>query len=225
MIKNIVKSVLNNLTAGLFIPLPKSKIRSNYRKIARFTYNFATIADLALILLGGSLKRKERLSARLGDMMSFLYMANAVAKHFHDNAESHDELQLANWSIEYCLYECQKAMYAFIENYPSKVIAGVMRLLAFPFGKITTYPKDANEKAITQAFTQTSTLREKCYNGCHQKYVLDDPVSILMETVSLSETCHDILGKVKQAIRSGSVIKQHKAKDTYTIDSKTNHHT
>ena len=38
-----------------------------------------------------------------------------------------------------------------------------------------------------------------------------------METVSLSETCHDILGKVKQAIRSGSVIKQHKAKDTYTI--------
>src|SRR3546814_18469378 len=70
-----------------------------YRQLARYACAFALLADVSMALLGGSLKRRERLSARLGDILSQMYLASAVLKRFEDDGRQAADAPLAHWSL------------------------------------------------------------------------------------------------------------------------------
>lgn len=93
-------------------------MKREYKRLARLSHAYAWLADLSLIKLGGDLKRKERLSARLADGMSYLYMAMAVLRNVQLNGDHPDDQLYAQWAVSYCFYHAQKAMINLCNNFP-----------------------------------------------------------------------------------------------------------
>ena len=108
-LSNLVRSFFLGITDGIFVQVPIEKTKRYYQKITRLSSAFAYIADVSMILLGGKLKFKESLSARLGDILSMLYMASSVLKRYEDEGRKTNMEPIVDWSLQYPLNKAQKA--------------------------------------------------------------------------------------------------------------------
>src|SRR5690606_33883489 len=102
----------------------------------RLAAAFALLADTAMLLLGGSLKRRERLSARLGDALSYLYLGSAALKRFHDLGYPQEQEPLLRWALEESLQKAETALAELLDNFPSRPLAMLLRVLVFPMGRL-----------------------------------------------------------------------------------------
>ncbi|WP_406672544.1 acyl-CoA dehydrogenase, partial [Natronospira sp.] len=104
-ISNAVRAFVTGLTRGLFIRTPEAgEVSRYYRQFSRMSAAFAFSADVTLLLLGGELKRKERLSARFGDVLSHLYMGSSMLKQFEDQGRPASDLPMLHWACQESLY-------------------------------------------------------------------------------------------------------------------------
>ena len=156
-IKNIVKTVAAAFTGGLLIRSPKSVLRRERQCLERLSYAFASIADTALITMAGGLKRKERLSARLADGLSYLYMAMAALRLADEVGD--DEVVHARWACRYCFYHAQKSLLAFCRNLPFRPVGFILRVLAFPWGQSMRYPSDQLDNQLARLMVQNNSYR------------------------------------------------------------------
>jgi len=119
-----------------------------FRALNRQAAAFALLADLSMMLLGGELKRRERLSARLGDVLSHMYLASAALKRYHD-LDSPDHLEpLFTWAMEESLGEAERALDELLSNFPNKLLGCLLRVIVFPFGRRHTRPSDALDAEV-----------------------------------------------------------------------------
>ena len=165
-IKIFCKAIAASFTGGRLIKVPSLAFKR--QKFLRLTYAFAWLADFSLITLGGQLKRTERLSARLADAFSYLYLALAVYADLAGKT-SLDELDKtqAAWSLQYCFAAAQKAMIDFTRAYPNRLIAWFIKLVIAPFGQTFQMPADNLDKKIAEEMSGASNyrdyLRDKIY--------------------------------------------------------------
>lgn len=205
-IKLVVRSVTYGVTGGRLIRVKNAPLTKRYyRQLTRMSTAFALLTEASLAVLGNKLKFKEALSARLGDILSHLYMASAALKHFKDNGSNASELDLVGWSVEYCLYQIQQAFDEVVANFPNKVLGQILRLMVFPFGRAYRYPKDKMTLAIAQILQQPSVLREQLTNGVFVGKDSND-ASGLMEITFQTLCRHEgLLTKISQAVQQGKV--------------------
>jgi hypothetical protein len=156
------KAFVHQWTFGYLAHYPKPFAYLDPKGLVRLSSAFAWIADLALMTLGGNLKRKERLSARLADAFSYLYLALGV---FADvkRQDKLDELMTvqSSWAIRFCYAKAQNALQSFIREYPIRPLAWFMRLVMLPFGQTYQFPDDALEQKLALLMTQNSQYRER----------------------------------------------------------------
>lgn len=163
-LQNFAKAICSGWTGGIFIIAPKQKMKWDYKRLARLSHAYAWLADLSLIVLGGDLKRKERLSARLADGMSYLYMAMAVLRNVQLNNENPDDMLHARWAVSYCFYHAQKAMISLCYNFPNRFLGIFARIFAFPLGQTMRYPSDKLEQRLARLMTQNNQYRDRLKN-------------------------------------------------------------
>ncbi len=132
-----------------------------YRQLTRMSSALAFVADVAMGVLGGDLKRKERLSARLGDVLSQLYLASAVLKYHYDAGQPEDELPYVEWSVQFALAEIYKAYDEFFDNFPNRLIGRFLRLAVFPLGRPYKAPEDRLGSRLAEAMMQPGGVRDR----------------------------------------------------------------
>lgn len=135
--------------------------RGHYRQLTRVAAAFAFSADVALLLLGGSLKRRELLSARLGDVLAQLYLASATLKRFEDDGRPAADRPLLDWGVQDALYRAQQALDGLIDNFPYRPVRWLLRGLLFPLGRAYRPPHDRLLRALAQALSEPSPTRER----------------------------------------------------------------
>ncbi|MDP3561130.1 MAG: acyl-CoA dehydrogenase [Legionellaceae bacterium] len=194
--RNFAKMVCSVWTAGVFIEVPDSKLKADYRRLARLSYTFAWLADLSLMYLGGALKRKERLSARLADAMSYLYMAMAVLHYAKQNEEKADQLIHAKWATSYCFYHAQRAMINFCHNFPSRILGCLIRLLALPFGQTMHYPDDTLDHQLADCMMQHNEYRKILMQSLYLSGDSKQPVDRIENTLALMIQHHAVYNKI-----------------------------
>lgn len=154
------KAVCSAWTGGRFIAVPAGPLKRHYQRLTRLSHAFAWLADFSLIFLGGSLKRKERLSARLADGMSYLYMATAAARLAKEYSDSKDHHTHAAWAMTFCFYQAQKAMLDFCQNFPVRALGFMMRWALFPCGQTMQYPSDQASHDLAQLMQHPNDYRQ-----------------------------------------------------------------
>jgi acyl-CoA dehydrogenase len=135
--------------------------RRYFRKLDRYSAALAVMADTSMLLLGGKLKFKEKLSARLGDTLSYLYIASAMLKRYEDTGRPEADRPLLAWAFHECVWKMQMALDGVIRNFPVRPVAWLLRALVFPFGRREVPPSDRLGRRVAALITAPSEARDR----------------------------------------------------------------
>ncbi|MDD1784135.1 acyl-CoA dehydrogenase FadE [Enterovibrio sp. ZSDZ35] len=184
VISNLVRSVWLGLTDGRTSNVPNKDVTARYyQQMNRYSANLALLADISMAVLGGDLKRKERLSARLGDILSQLYLASATLKRYADDGFKKDDLPLVHWGAQDALYQAEQAMIDFLANFPNRWVATPLRVLLLPFGSRRSKPSDKLDGKVARILQTPGETRSRLGRG---------------QFVEASE--HNPVGKIEKAL-------------------------
>lgn len=203
-LSNFVALVFHSLTAGLFAAsFPIKALEAKIRQLSRMSLALAFVADIALLMMGGKLKRSERLSARLGDVLSYLYMASAVLKYYQDSGEQNSDLPFVQWSLQTCLYRIQNAFLRFFQNFKPRGFGIILSFLVFPFGRSYHRPNDRLDHLLAHSMMQPSEFRERLTRYCYQGNKETDAVANLELALLAMLDAEPILAKIEIAQKEG----------------------
>ncbi len=187
-VANAVRSTWFTLTNGYFHQSPfKDSTARYYQLLQGYSANLALLTDLSMGILGGSLKRRERLSARLGDLLSYIYLASATLKRFDEEGRQHEDLPLMHWAMQDCIYQLETALIDFLDNFPVSWLGKVLKLKLLPFGHRVSKPSDVTEHEIAQLLQTPGSARTRLGDG---QYLTREPGSLPGE---LEQTLDDVL--------------------------------
>ena len=155
-ISNAVRSFVMALTHARFAGAPTAgTTRHYYQQINRYSASFALATDAAMLTLGGSLKRQELLSARLGDILSYLYLSSMVLKHYQDQGRPEADLPLVEWCCRALLYRTQEQLHGLLRNLPNQWVARALRIFIFPRGRTYFSPSDVLGQEVVEPVSYT----------------------------------------------------------------------
>lgn len=201
---NAVRAPVLGLTGGWLARTPGPKATRAYlRRLSRLSAAFALTADVALLVLGGSLKRRESLSARLGDCLSHLYMASAVVRHFHERGAPQAELPQVRWALADHDYRAREALAGFYRNFPSRPVAWALRGLAFPLGLGAVPPSDRAGRAAADTILASGAGRDALTDGIHLPAAAGEPLADLEEALVRAEAAEPVERALGRAIKEG----------------------
>lgn len=200
-ISNVVRSFVLGITSSFIVQAPKGKMKRYYQQATRFSSAFALLSDVCMMVFGGSLKRKESISARLGDILSYLYLLSSVLKNYHEQGEPVDDLPIVRYACLYCLFEIQERFDEILKNFPNRYIAWVLKILIFPLGERFSKPRDAIAHKAAQLLISPTTSRERLaagiYLSSHQTNVYADIQDALVKTIA-SEPIEKLIATAKK---------------------------
>ena len=160
--KNALRAWLRSWTAGLAAPAPSAgRARAHYCQLGRYASAFALVAEAALGLLGGELKRKEMLSARLGDILAELYLLSAVLKRWQDEGRQEADLPLVRWCVEQGCATIEARLAEVLANLPNRPVAWLLKFLVQPLGPRAAGPSDALTQACARILTEPGAARDR----------------------------------------------------------------
>jgi len=167
-VSNAARSLWLGLTGGEGVNVPGTEDTRRYlQQMTRFSSAFALLSDVSMFVIGGSLKRKEKISARLGDILSLLYMASATIKRFHDEGRQQDDLPLVKWGLYDSFFKLQVAMDGVLANFPNRFIAAWLRLLVFPKGLTLDAPDDRLGSKVAEILLTPGAARDRLTAGAY----------------------------------------------------------
>src|ERR687887_127896 len=207
VIRNGVRTFVYGLTHGAFAPVPKRgspELAHYYRNVSRLSAAFAFLADVSMLAMGGALKRKEKISGRLGDVLSMMYLVSATLKHYEDQRVRED-LPLVRWSVRDALYHAQQAIDQILSNFPQKWMATMLRWSIFPLGTPWRPPLDSRNRECAQIVLEPGTARERLTAGMYVPRG-EDATGRLEQAFVAAIACEPIDEKLRKAVKKGKVI-------------------
>jgi acyl-CoA dehydrogenase len=206
-LSNAARSFVMATTLARFSDAPTDGATHRYyQHINKFSAQFAFATDMAMLTLGGYLKQKEHLSARLGDVLSSLYMASMVLKHYENQGRPAADLPLVEWSCRTLLYEAQEQLHGFLRNFPNRWVAGLMRLVIFPRGRTYFAASDRLGRKIVEPLMQPSETRERLSHGIYKTVEPGNPIGLLQEALELSVSAEPLEKRLRvEGVKSGRI--------------------
>lgn len=195
---NAIRSLIMALTNAKFISAPKTTTKSYYQKFTFFSSALAFVSDMAMVSLRGNLKRKEKLSGRLGDVLSMLYLGSAVLKQHEEHGSQEYELPIIDWSCQMLLYTAQEKLYEALLNFPNRGLGRLLRIWVFPFGKRHSIPSDSLGHKLAGMMLNPSALRNSLGKDLYLANGTKNPLGSMEEVLQqiiaveqLEEILHD----------------------------------
>ncbi|MEM9529837.1 MAG: acyl-CoA dehydrogenase [Pseudomonadota bacterium] len=168
-ISNGVRALFMGLTRGRLVGAPTGgATRNYYRQLTRMSAAFAFTADVVLLALGGAFKFREKISGRLADVLSHLYMASAMLKSFEDAGRPKEDLPLLRWAMADSLYQIQHALINTLRNFPIRWLGQVIKILIFPTGNSYKEPSDSDGKHAARILLSENPARDRLTEGIHR---------------------------------------------------------
>ena len=206
-LSNAARSFVMSLTLARFSRAPHDgPTRRYYQHVNKFSAQFAFATDMAMLTLGGYLKQKEHLSARLGDVLSALYMASMVLKHHENQGRPADDLPLVEWCCRTLLYAAQEQLHGFLRNFPNRWLAALMRLVVFPRGRTYFAPADRLGRRIVEPLMMPSALRDRLAHGIYRTPEPGNPLGLLQEALELALAAEPLEKRLRvEGVKTGRI--------------------
>jgi acyl-CoA dehydrogenase len=203
-LSNAVRSFILGVTNSKWVKAPPGCFKPYYQNLTRLSAALAFVSDLLMMLLGSSLKRKEKLSARLGDVLSMLYLGSAVLKQFENNGQKEEEIGVVTWACQFLLFNAQKQLFDVLIHLPNRLMAGIIKFLVFPLGRRWRQPNDQLGQKVAKLMLNPNSLRATLAKDAYLDANKNNPVGYLEETLKkiiaaeeLEQTIHEAVSQKK----------------------------
>lgn len=207
-ISNAVRTFWLGATGARFIAAPGNKYSRRYfQHLSRMSAAFAFVSDVSMLVLGGSLKRREKLSARLADVLSQLYIASATLRRYEEQGRPSEDLPMMRWACDDALYTIQYSIDGLLSNFPNRLIAKLARVLIFPAGMVFKGPSDKLGHDVVQVLLSPSSGRDRLTRGVYT--TRDESQAIGRLEVALDRVVEaEIIEKqLRAAVKAGELTK------------------
>jgi acyl-CoA dehydrogenase len=206
VVSNAARSFVLALSLARFTEVPATgSTRRYYQQINRYSAAFALASDAAMLTLGGALKRKELLSARLGDVLSYLYLASMVLKHYRDQGEPADDLPLVEWACRTLLYRAQEQLHSLLRNFPNRLAAALLRIAIFPRGRTFSAPSDELGQQIVELIISPTETRTRLADCAYIKVEPTNALGLLQQAMEMADQVKPLERRVFDAKRAGQI--------------------
>ena len=205
-ISNLARSFFLALTHAKFSRVPlNTPTRRYYQNINRYSAAFALASDFAMLTLGGDLKKRELLSARLGDILSSMYLASCVLKHFENQGRRATDLPLVEWSVRTLMYQAQESLHEFLLNFPNRWVSWFLRFFIFPRGRTYKDPSDELGRRVVELVTTPGESRERLSQYAYTTLDEGNPLGKLQQALELSVEFAPLEKRLRQARKEGLI--------------------
>ena len=206
-LSNAARSFFHGLTLAKFASSPVThEMKTYFQQLTRAGSAFALVADISMALLGGKLKFKESLSARLGDLLAMMYLMSAVLKRHQDQGTPAADLPLVKWSLDFCLANFWQTMDSLLRNIPNKAVGIGLRVLVMPFGQPHHLPKDTYNREITEILTTPNDARTRLAGNSFISTSENDCIATLENAFHETTRLSPLLKRVYDAIKSNVIV-------------------
>jgi acyl-CoA dehydrogenase len=206
-LSNAIRSLVMALTLARFSYVPESgPTKRFYQHINRFSASFAFATDVAMLTMGGYLKKKESISARLGDVLSYLYLASMVLKHFDNQGRREDDLPLVEWACRTLLYQAQEQLHGVLRNFPVRFAGPFMRAIIFPRGRTYSAPSDTLASELVSVVMAPTETRERLTDGTYKTLEPTNALGLLQEVLVMAQSAEPLERKLRvDGVKTGKV--------------------
>ncbi|MCU0756998.1 MAG: DUF1974 domain-containing protein, partial [Xanthomonadales bacterium] len=205
-ISNAVRAFWFGLTGSYFGSAPGDEFtRRFYRKLGRYSAALALLADISMLTLGGRLKFRERLSGRLGDVLSQLYIASSLLKRYEDQGRPAADRPFLAWSLYDCNYKMQVALVGALRNYPIRPIAWGLSALIFPLGQRERAPGDKISHKVAQLLMSPNEARDRLGDGAYLTPGANNPAGRVVAALADCIAAEPIERKLEKARKTGQL--------------------
>jgi acyl-CoA dehydrogenase len=204
-VKNGLRSLWYGLTGSHTVSVPDvaPETRRYYQQLTRFSSAFAYIADISMMVMGGDLKRKEKLSARMGDILAQMYLISATLKRYESEGRQEADAPLMHWAIWDAMYKAQEAFEGVIANYPNRFFAFWLRKVIFPFGHPYVVPSDQVGHLVARALITPGATRERLTADCFVPNNAEEPAGAVEQALIATLEAEPIDARIREAQRQG----------------------
>jgi acyl-CoA dehydrogenase len=204
---NACRSFLHAVTGAAFAPSPVTgPAGSAIRRLSRMSASFALVSDAAMATLGGSLKRKEKISGRFADALAWLYVGSATVKRYVDDGQP-------EWAIDHALHRAQTALAGVLDNLPSRPTAWALRLAVFPFGPRWKAPSDRLGSKVAKTMMEDRAVRERISGDIYMPPREQQGLGRLEDAYEKAMVARGLVRKLRDAVKSGAIPKPGKNGD------------
>ena len=206
VVSNSARTLWLGLTRGRLLSVPGDRhTRRYYQQLTRISSGFALAADFAMLVMGGALKRRERLSARLGDILSQMYLASCALKRYEDCARPEEDLPLLHWSVRDAFYRIDEAFYALFVNMPRPGWCMLVHKLLFPFGREFKPPRDELGRQVVRTLLEPGSARERLTAGVFVPQDENEAVGALEAALRAVIAAEPVEAKLRAAVKAGTI--------------------
>ncbi|WP_076587073.1 acyl-CoA dehydrogenase [Vibrio ostreicida] len=194
------------LTGSRFIKADMSgPTQVYYKQLTRLSRALAVSSDIAMATLGGELKRKEMISARLGDVLAYLYMGSAVLKKYEDEGRQQQDLDYVHYAMQHCLHHAAQALQETFNNYPQKAVGVALKALIFPLGNRFGKPSDDLTVKLAESLMTPGAHRDRLTHLCFVGEHADDSVGLMDKAFLAMYGVQSLERKLMRAVKEGKV--------------------
>jgi acyl-CoA dehydrogenase len=205
-IRNAVRSLVLGLSFGKFAMVPHDrKTAKYYQKLSRYSAALAFVSDVAMLTLGGKLKQKEHISARLGDVLSHLYICSAMLKRFEAQGRPAADQAILAWAFHNAIYKIQVALRLVIDNFPNRYLRGLLRFVVFPFGRREKAPGDRLTHKVAQLLLAPSDTRDRLTRGVYLSATSNHPIQFMERSLPEVIRAEPLERKLLKALKHGDI--------------------
>jgi acyl-CoA dehydrogenase len=208
-ISNGVRAFVHGITSSRLGQTPRTgapETRHYYRFASRLASAFAFLADVSMLAMGGALKRKEKISGRLGDVLSMLYLLSATLKRYEDQGRPKEDLPLIRWVVRDLVYRAQEAIDGILSNFPVKSLATFLRFVIFPLGMSFRPPLDSRNRESAKILLEPGAARDRLTEGMYIGKGDTDPTGTLEAAFLASIACEPVDEKLRKAVKKGKIV-------------------
>ena len=205
-IKNGFRALWLGMTGSHFVAVDVDvapEVRRYYQQMTRFSAAFAFLSDISLLVLGGSVKRREKLSARLGDILAQMYLISCTLKRFEADGRQAADAPLAHWAIWDSMYKAQEAFDGVIANFPNRFIGAFLHRSIFPWGHPYVVPSDDLGHQVAKLLIQPSESRDRLTAECYLPLTEKEPVGAIELALIATLEAEAIEAKIRDAEKAG----------------------
>jgi acyl-CoA dehydrogenase len=158
-----------------------------------------------MVVLGGGLKRREKLSARLGDILSLMYLVSAALKRYEDEGRQAADKPLLDWAVWDAMFKAQNAFEGVISNYPSRAVAWLLRRILFPLGRPYVMPSDRLGHEVAKLLIEPGASRDRLTAGMYVTPDESDIIGKLEAALQAAVAAEPVERKLREAQRAGQI--------------------
>ena len=207
-VRHGVGALWKGLTGSHFVSVPDNvapETRRYYQQLTRFSAAFAFLADISMLVMGGELKRREKLSARLGDILSMLYLCSATLKRYESEGRQQADAPLMHWAMWDAMYQAQMAFDGVIANFPVRWIGRFLYRIVFPLGHPYDVPSDRIGHKVAKLLIEPSASRDRLTAEAYIPKTESEAVGALELALVATIEAEPIEARIRAAEKSGAL--------------------